>query len=67
MQPYTSLPFSQKPNIGLYPKPDQSIPSHPISVRSWTVYIMNGIKQKVGKMGHVACMGRQECVQKCNR
>jgi hypothetical protein len=36
MEPEGSLPRSQKPSTGPYPKPDeiQSIPLHPISIRS---------------------------------
>jgi hypothetical protein len=34
MEPEGSLLCSQEPSTGLYPEPDQSIPSHTISVRS---------------------------------
>jgi hypothetical protein len=34
MEPKGSLPYSQDPSTGPYPKPDQSNPSHPISLRS---------------------------------
>jgi hypothetical protein len=33
MEPEGSLPCSQEPSIGPYPEPDQSNPSHPISLR----------------------------------
>jgi hypothetical protein len=34
MEPEGLLPYSQEPLIGLYSEPDQSNPSHPISLRS---------------------------------
>jgi hypothetical protein len=34
MEPKGSLPCSQEPSAGPYPEPDQSTPSHPLSLRS---------------------------------
>jgi hypothetical protein len=34
MEPEGSLPYSQEPSTGPYSEPDQSNPSHPISLRS---------------------------------
>jgi hypothetical protein len=34
MEPEDSLPCSQESSAGPYPEPDQSNPSHPISLRS---------------------------------
>jgi hypothetical protein len=34
MEPEGSLPCPQEPSTGPYPEPDQSNPSHPLSLRS---------------------------------
>jgi hypothetical protein len=51
MEPEGSLSRSQEPSTGPYPKPDQPIPPHPITLRS--ILILSLVEVTIGARGSV--------------